>query len=99
MTRPAYMSRETLAPVTLLTIREVADRLRCSTRKVMRLPLPWVKVGASRRYDPSDVEAYLERQKQCPSSDAHGRRTGTVRYKSQVVGLSEALARTASARR
>lgn len=27
--------------VTLLTIREVAARLRCSTRKVMRLPLPW----------------------------------------------------------
>jgi excisionase family DNA binding protein len=81
----------------LLTVGEVAARLKVSTRTVRRLKLAFVRIGGQRRYDPQDVALFLEASK-CHCSDAHGRRSGTPRYKSTAVGLSEALARTTSAK-
>lgn len=81
----------------LLTVGEVAARLKVSTRTVRRLKLAFVRIGGQRRYDPQDVALFLEASK-CHCSDAHGRRSGTPKFKSQVVGLSEALARTTSAK-
>ena len=81
----------------LLTVGEVAARLKVSTRTVRRLKLAFVRIGGQRRYDPQDVAMFLEASK-CHCSDAHGRRSGTPKFKSVAVGLSEALARTTSAK-
>lgn len=42
-----------------LTKRELASRLRCSTRTVERLHLPAMRVGGQNRYRLSEVEAHL----------------------------------------
>ena len=42
-----------------LTKRELAGRLRTSTRTVERLRLPYRRVGGQNRYVFSEVEAYL----------------------------------------
>jgi len=79
----------------LLTTAEVARRLRCSERTLRRLPLAFLRRRdrGARLYKAADVEAYIERQRECPSTVARTLRTGTVKSKSLVVGLSEALAR------
>ncbi len=52
-------------PRVLLTEPEAARMLRCCTKHVYNLfkrgELPRVKVGASVRYAPSDLLAYIER--------------------------------------
>jgi excisionase family DNA binding protein len=45
-----------------LTKRELAARLRCSTRTVERLHLPAMRVGGQNRYRLSEIEAYLSRR-------------------------------------
>ena len=42
-----------------LTKRELAIRLRCSTRTIERLQLPTMRVGGQNRYRVSEVEAHL----------------------------------------
>jgi len=52
----------------MLTVKEVAEFFACSVRKVWRLvaakelPQP-VKIGRSCRWDPSEVQRYLEERK------------------------------------
>lgn len=81
----------------LLTVAEVASRLKVSTRTVRRLKLAFVRIGGQRRYDPEDVLRFIEAEK-CHCLSAPARRTGTPRSKSAALGLSEALARTTNAR-
>jgi excisionase family DNA binding protein len=45
----------------LLTVAELARRLRIARTTVYRLPIPYVIVGSRRRYRADDVERYLER--------------------------------------
>ncbi|MGH2954262.1 MAG: helix-turn-helix domain-containing protein [Thermoanaerobaculia bacterium] len=42
-----------------MTKRELARRLRCSTRTIERLRLPAMRVGSQNRYRLSEVEAHL----------------------------------------
>jgi excisionase family DNA binding protein len=50
--------------VTLLTAPQVAEILNISERGVRRLAstgeLPSVQIGGSRRFDPADVEAFID---------------------------------------
>ena len=50
----------------LLTPDEVAARLRISKETLRGLPIPYVKIGARRRYEPADLERYLEQKKVKP---------------------------------
>jgi len=51
----------------LLTIDEVAARLSCTPRLVRafvdRRELPVIKVGRLVRFDPADVDAYIQRRR------------------------------------
>jgi excisionase family DNA binding protein len=49
----------TIAAEPWLTKRELARRLRCSTRTIERLDLPAMRVGGQNRYRVSEVEAHL----------------------------------------
>jgi len=42
----------------LLTPKEAADQIRCSVRKIKYLPIPIVRIGRNRLYDPKDVARY-----------------------------------------
>ena len=59
------MTKVGLEALDLLTVDEVAQRLRCSPRKVRRLAdegeLQRVKLGALARYTPESVAAYKQR--------------------------------------
>lgn len=52
----------------LLTLRETATKLGCTTRTVANLmqsgQLPRIKIGALVRIDPRDLEAFIESRKQ-----------------------------------
>ena len=60
----AYGSHPT-AP--LYTVDELANRLRVDRATVYRLALPFVVVGARRRYRLEDVEAYLAARREEPA--------------------------------
>ncbi|MDB5491910.1 MAG: DNA-binding protein [Micavibrio sp.] len=52
---------------TLLTEREAAAVLGCSIHKMQKdrrtgSPIPYKKIGRSVRYDPCDLQAYLQQQ-------------------------------------
>jgi len=59
------MTEVGLEALDLLTVSEVAARLRCSPRKVRRLAdegeLQRVKLGSLARYTPESVAAYKQR--------------------------------------
>lgn len=76
----------------LITIQEVAERLRCTPRHVRNLPITIVRLDRRRLYDPRDVDAYIQASK-CLSSKDQLRRTGGRSSSSEGAGLSEALAR------
>ena len=84
--------------VLLLTIDEVAERLRCSARSVKRKGIAYVRSGNRRLYDPADVDAWLEANK-CHSSDVRARRTGIPRSRSAALGWSDLQARATSGKR
>ena len=44
---------------TLLDLDAVAELLGVSTRTVLRLPIPYAKIGRCRRYRLADVDAYV----------------------------------------
>ena len=77
--------------VTLLTIEEVAERLRCSPRTVKRRGIAYVRDGNRRLYDPADVNAYLSEQRVCPSSAAQTHLSGTRKFKSVAPAWSDLL--------
>jgi excisionase family DNA binding protein len=54
------------SPRPLLTITELARLLAVDRKTVYRLPIPYVIVGSRRRFQPEDVDAYLERQREGP---------------------------------
>ena len=64
--------------IELLTVREVAARLKVSTRQIFKLaasgqlPRP-VKVGGSTRWRSTDIEEFIERG--CPALDPAEART------------------------
>ena len=76
----------------LLTKEEAAELLRCSVRKLVKLPIPVVRVQGSRRYDQKDISDYVKACKQCPSTIAPTARTSGRRSRSGAVGFAEALA-------
>ena len=55
-------------PAPLLTYRQVAKLLAVSERTIFTLAkrgdLPGVKIGGQVRFDPRDLESFIERQKQ-----------------------------------
>lgn len=52
----------------LLKPQEVAGQVRCSVRKLKDLPIPIVRIGRNRLYDPKDVARYIEACKECTST-------------------------------
>lgn len=58
----------TIGLARLLTVRDVADTLAVSVRQVWKLvslgELPVVRIGRCARFDPRDVQAWIERQKE-----------------------------------
>lgn len=59
---------------TLITIRDVAARLNTTERHVRSLvhrnAIPYLKVGRLVRFDPVDVDAWLEDNRQAPELSA-----------------------------
>jgi hypothetical protein len=51
-----------------LTKRELAQRLKCSTRKVERLKLPSIRIGGQNRYFMSQVERALSAPADLPEN-------------------------------
>lgn len=51
----------------MLTVQAVAQRLTCSTATVRRLAatgeLPHIRIGSLMRFEPADVEQFLEQQR------------------------------------
>ena len=74
------------------TIGEVAAYLQFTQRHIRNLPIPFARIGRCRRYDPRDVEAYVQGCK-CLSSSAVAPQTGKRNSSSKEIGLLEALAR------
>jgi excisionase family DNA binding protein len=58
-----------------MTVREVADILRLSEREIYKLAathqIPHVKIGASIRFDPATVLAWLEERTLSPVNRRH----------------------------
>jgi excisionase family DNA binding protein len=84
--------------VLLLTIDEVAERLRCSARSVKRKGITYIRSGNRRLYRPADVDAWMEKH-ECHSSDVRPRRTGTPRSRSAALGWSDLQARQTGGKR
>lgn len=82
----------------LLTIDEVATKLRCSARSVKRKGIVYIRSGNRRLYRPADVDAWLEKH-ECHSSDERARRIGKPRSKSVALGWSDLQARATSGKR
>ena len=61
---PAKKAAEKMASGSLMTIEEVAARLSVSPVTVHRLPLPSIRIGRLLRFDPKDVEAFLDRSRE-----------------------------------
>ncbi len=63
-TRPSQVTQPHAAPVGLLDVGEVAVRLGVTVRFVRRLVaerrIPYVKVGKFVRFDPAEVEAWID---------------------------------------
>lgn len=74
----------------LMTLTEVADALRMSPRKVRDLPIPFARIGKSRRYTARDVEAYV-RGATCQSTNEPAHRSGKRSSLSKGVGFAKAL--------
>ena len=62
------MTSEVLANQLLLTVRQAAQRLAIGERTLWELTrrgaIPCVRIGRAVRYAPSDLEAYISRQKE-----------------------------------
>jgi hypothetical protein len=69
-----------ISPEPWLTKREVAARLRVSTRTVTRLGFPYIRVGGQNRYLMSEVEAALGRPVGIPGNVV------TLRKRGEEVG-------------
>jgi excisionase family DNA binding protein len=67
----------------LQTAKQVSTRLGVSVDTVWRLArtgeLPFVTIGRLRRFEPSDVEAYIERSRVAVRPIARSRRGGARR--------------------
>jgi len=78
-----------------LTTAEVGQMLKVSAKTVTKLPIPYSRLRSSaqgqRRYDPKDVYAFMEDQRQCQSTSAKARRITTSNSNSTVSGFDEAL--------
>ena len=59
--------RNSPPPTMLLTVRQAAEALQISERKLWSMTasgeIPRVRIGRSVRYDPTDLQAWIERQK------------------------------------
>lgn len=53
----------------LITIQEVAERLRCTPRHVRNLPITIVRLDRRRLYDPRDVDAYIQAEARATASE------------------------------
>jgi excisionase family DNA binding protein len=64
----------------LLTIDQLADRLGTTVRHVRRLVadrrVPFVKVGGLVRFDPADIDAWIDDHRRTTAGPSH--RRGTV---------------------
>jgi len=54
------MSDENKSTLDLMKAREVAELLQVHISKVYELDIPHYRVGASYRYDPAEVRAWME---------------------------------------
>ena len=73
------MNKTTSSPMLLLTPIQASKALNISARKLWSLTasdeIPAVRIGRSVRYDPSDLRAFIEKQKKgVRPNDRHPRK-------------------------
>lgn len=80
MTHPTTTTRRTPAPTSrgaapLLTISEVAQRLGVEVRHIRRLVherrIPFIKWGHLLRFDPADIDMWLDDNRHPPAPSRH----------------------------
>ncbi|WP_100867069.1 helix-turn-helix domain-containing protein [Novosphingobium kunmingense] len=81
----------------LLTEAEAASRLRLCPRTLRKArqdgELSWVQFGRKVLYSETDLAAFIEKARQCPSTSAKGRPSGGTRSPGAVFDFEEARAR------
>lgn len=64
LTDKAQLASQKLESGALLTLDELAAKLDVSHSTVHRLPLPSIRVGRQLRFDPRDVQHFIEQHKE-----------------------------------
>ena len=87
----------------LLTEAEAAETLQLCPRTLRKArqdgALPFHQFGRTIRYSAADIQRFIERARECPSTDAKVRRSGNTRSRSMVFDFEEARAAKAAAKR
>lgn len=86
--------------VSLLTEEEAANALRVCSRTLRKArqagQLPFIRIGRNVRYSESDLAKFIERSRECPSTNAPARRSGNTRSTTTVFDFEEARKEKAS---
>lgn len=81
----------------LLTEAEAAARLRVCTKTLRKERkagrLTFILIRGAIRYSPEDIADFIEKARQCPSTNDQAPRTGNTTSRSTVSDFAEALAR------
>lgn len=87
----------------LLTELQAADQLALCPRTLrkarQRGDLPYVLIGRAVRYTPDDLQAFIDRNRQCPSTDEPVHHIGGTRSRSTVVDFEAARSAWKSGKR
>ena len=79
MSRHPATEYDSHLPAPLYTVDELANRLRVDRATIYRLQLPFVVVGARRRYRAEDVEGYLAARREDLPHECQAPRRGEAR--------------------
>lgn len=94
---------EANAALALLTEDEAAQALKVCARTLRKERkagrLSYVSIRGAIRYTNADLAEYIEKARQCPSTDEKAPRSGNTTSRSTVSDFAVALARRESGRR
>lgn len=87
----------TAQAITLLTESEAAHSLQVCAKTLRKArqqgELSFVRIGRNVRYSESDLAQFIERSRECLSTNAPARRTGNTRSRSTVLDFEEVRAK------
>ncbi|MED5546088.1 MAG: helix-turn-helix domain-containing protein [Pseudomonadota bacterium] len=87
----------------LFTEQEAAQALKVCTRTLRKArqdgALSFVRIGRNVRYSEADLAQFIERSRECLSTSAPARRSGSTRSPSTVFDFEEVRAARGSAKR